>query len=82
MSDSDESEDEEAELLTSRLDVQILRTLRAIKSGDKRVYDKNVSFFERNDDDGGDGREPPYLGGRQINDLLKRDIAIPTFILP
>ncbi len=39
LADSNESEDAEVKLLTSKLDVQILRTLRAIKSGDKKVYD-------------------------------------------
>ncbi len=55
LADSDESEDEEAELLTSRLDVQILRTLRAIKSGNKTVYD-NKNKDGRGDDVGGRGR--------------------------
>lgn len=43
---SSESEDEEGELLTPQLDVQILQTLRALKSGDARLYDKNVKFFD------------------------------------
>ncbi|EJK67062.1 hypothetical protein THAOC_11951, partial [Thalassiosira oceanica] len=39
---SDSSEDEEGELLTPHLDVQILQTLQALRRGDERVYDKNA----------------------------------------
>ena len=60
-SDSDKSKDKKAELLTSRLDVQILRTLRAIKSGNKKVYNN------KNDDGCGDNG-----GGRKQGSKPKR----------
>ncbi|KAJ2800729.1 Kinetochore protein Spc24, partial [Coemansia guatemalensis] len=44
-SDSDVEEDENGELITPELDVQIMKTLSALRSKDKRVYDSDVSFF-------------------------------------
>jgi len=50
---SSESEDEEGDFLTPQLDVQILKTLQALRRGDAQVYDQNVAFF----DDGKRGEE-------------------------
>ena len=50
---SDSSEDEEGELLTPHLDVQILQTLQALRRGDERVYDKKAQFFENNNEEDG-----------------------------
>jgi len=59
-SSSSESEDEQGNLLTPQLDVQILQTLQAIKSGNEDVYDRSVNFFNndgRQVKDGGDSEE-------------------------
>ncbi|KAJ2077765.1 Ribosome biogenesis protein Kri1 [Coemansia sp. RSA 988] len=44
-SDSDVEEDENGELITPELDVQIMKTLSALRSKDKQVYDSDVNFF-------------------------------------
>lgn len=58
------SEDEGAELLTTKLDVDIIKTINALRNKDSRIYDSNIRFFSHNaetndvdssDDD--DGRE-------------------------
>lgn len=50
---SSESEDEDGELLTPKLDTTIVRTIRALRQKDERIYDGNVRFFAKstNDDD-------------------------------
>ena len=48
-SSDDESEDEDAELLTKDMDVKIIKTLRALKSKDEGIYDRNVKFFDEDD---------------------------------
>ncbi len=54
----------------SRLDVQILRTLRAIKSGDEKVYD-NENDDGRGDDGGsrGQGSKP-----KRYRDVVREQI--------
>ncbi|KAJ2608735.1 Ribosome biogenesis protein Kri1 [Coemansia sp. RSA 1365] len=44
-SDSDVEEDENGELITPELDVQIMKTLSALRSKDKSLYDSDVNFF-------------------------------------
>lgn len=55
------------------LDVLILRTLRAIKSGDGRVYDKTATFFGRDDDE--DGGDDGRNGGQRNKPKRYRDVA-------
>ena len=50
-SSSDEDEDEDGELATEALDAEILATLKAIRSKDPAVYDNNVTFYTKFDDD-------------------------------
>ncbi|KAL9185919.1 hypothetical protein ACHAXT_003696 [Thalassiosira profunda] len=80
---SSESEDEEGGLLTARLDGQILKTLKALRSGDERVYDRNVAFFDRDeeggsDDSGDDGGEEEEGGGehkpKRYKDVMREQI--------
>lgn len=42
---TDESEDDDADLVTETLDAEILDTLQAIKRKDPRVYDANIKFY-------------------------------------
>ena len=44
-SDSSSSDDENAELLTSAMDADIVATLAAIRSKDPRIYDKSTKFY-------------------------------------
>lgn len=48
-SESSESEDEDGELLTQRVNNKVLDTLYKIKKKDPSVYDQNVRFFEDKD---------------------------------
>lgn len=45
-SSEDESEDDEAVLVTEDLDAEISATLQAIKNKDPRIYDKNAVFYK------------------------------------
>ncbi|CAI7574183.1 hypothetical protein N7533_002904 [Penicillium manginii] len=47
---SDEDEDEDGELATKALDAEILATLKAIRSKDPAVYDNNVTFYTKFDE--------------------------------
>ncbi|KAJ5678889.1 hypothetical protein N7462_007133 [Penicillium macrosclerotiorum] len=50
-SSSDEEEDDEGELATEALDAEIMATLKAIRTKDPRVYDKDVTFYSKFDED-------------------------------
>mmetsp|Transcript_20300 Transcript_20300/g.47686 ORF Transcript_20300/g.47686 Transcript_20300/m.47686 type:complete len:754 (+) Transcript_20300:83-2344(+) len=73
---SDSSEDEEGELLTPHLDVQILQTLQALRRGDERVYDKNTQFFENNneEDDDPDGDDATRHKVKRFKDVAREQI--------
>ena len=72
---SDSSEDEEGELLTPHLDVQILQTLQALRRGDERVYDKTAQFFENDDEeDGSDGDDGTRHKVKRFKDVAREQI--------
>ncbi|KAL4985576.1 KRI1-like family C-terminal-domain-containing protein [Aspergillus falconensis] len=50
-SSEDEDEDDDAELATVAVDAEIMETIKAIRSKDPRVYDKNAKFYHSLDDD-------------------------------
>ncbi|KAJ5656767.1 hypothetical protein N7507_008717 [Penicillium longicatenatum] len=50
-SSTDEEEDDIGELATEALDVEIMETLNAIRNKDPRVYDSNVTFYSKFDED-------------------------------
>ena len=60
---SSSDEDEEGALLTTKLDTDIMKTIRALRSKDSRIYDPNVRFFgsdadnENEEEDSNDDRE-------------------------
>ncbi|KKK14641.1 ribosome biogenesis protein [Aspergillus rambellii] len=49
-SSSDEDEDEDGDLATTAVDAEIMATIKAIRSKDPRVYDKNVNFYTTTDE--------------------------------
>jgi protein KRI1 len=48
---SSEDEDEDGALLTTRLDVDILKTIHAIRTRDPKIYNPNVQFFHEEEKD-------------------------------
>ena len=50
-SEDAESEDDDAELLTTSLDLQIVKTINSIRKKDPKIYEKNNVWFEGADDD-------------------------------
>ncbi|KAL4810731.1 KRI1-like family-domain-containing protein [Aspergillus unguis] len=74
-SSEDEDEDDDAELATEAVDAEILETLKAIRSKDPRVYDKNVTFYTSLDDSAGpqkreDKQKPMTLRDYHRENLL------------
>ena len=43
---STSSEDDEGELLTAEIDMQIQETIRALRNKDPKIYDKNHKFIQ------------------------------------
>ncbi|RDA85473.1 hypothetical protein CP532_0020 [Ophiocordyceps camponoti-leonardi (nom. inval.)] len=77
-SESDETEDEDGFLATEALDAQISATLKAIRTKDPRVYDKNVTFIELPEDGEavqgkGKKEKPVFLHDYQREKLLRGD---------
>jgi len=53
---SSSSEDEDGNLLTSKLDVDIMKTINALRNREERIYDPRARFFDGDDsDDNSDG---------------------------
>lgn len=67
-SSTSESEDDNAVLLTKKIDKRISETLDAIRSKDARVYDRNVKFFQDVEPEGEDGEEPTSTQGLASDD--------------
>ncbi|KAL6871857.1 KRI1-like family C-terminal domain-containing protein [Trichoderma novae-zelandiae] len=78
-SSTDETEDEDGFLATEDLDAQISATLQAIRNKDPRVYDKEVTFYQPDDEDAAATKEkkekPVFLRDYQREKLLKGDIG-------
>uniref|UniRef100_A0A7S2VCY1 Kri1-like C-terminal domain-containing protein n=2 Tax=Entomoneis paludosa TaxID=265537 RepID=A0A7S2VCY1_9STRA len=60
-SEDDETEDEDGDLLTTRLDTDIMKTLNALRSKDETIYNPETRFFDgtkpSEDDEGEDSDE-------------------------
>ncbi|KAK5989131.1 Protein KRI1 [Cladobotryum mycophilum] len=79
-SSSDESEDEDGFLATEDLDAQISATLQAIRNKDPRVYDKNVTFYNPDDEAGETSLEekkekPVFLRDYHREKILRGDVG-------
>ena len=77
-SSTDEDEDDEGILATTQLDEEISATLKAIKSKDPRVYQPDVTFYSKFDDNDDDARQedvkkekPIYIRDYHREQLLK-----------
>ena len=81
-SSSDESsEDEDGELLTTDMDVSILKTINALRSKDKRIYDPSNRFFkeEEGDNDSEDenddsGKQDKKHKPKRFKDVIREQI--------
>ncbi|KAH0495692.1 hypothetical protein TgHK011_009226 [Trichoderma gracile] len=79
-SSTDETEDEDGFLATEDLDAQISATLQAIRNKDPRVYDKDVTFYQPDDEAAAAGtkekkEKPVFLRDYQREKLLRGDIG-------
>ncbi|KAI9672719.1 MAG: KRRI-Interacting protein 1 [Alyxoria varia] len=84
-SDSESESEDEGELATDKVDAEILDTLKAIRSKDPRVYDKNAKFFTNDEEEEvkeskvkkvkpihlRDYHRQKLLGGNQFDDGLQ-----------
>jgi len=75
---SDESEDEDGALLTAKLDVDIMKTVNALRKKDPKVYDPTVHFFEpqENDDESTSSIDEPKKKKRpkRVKDVVREQI--------
>jgi len=74
-SSSDESEDEHADLLTTSLDVNILKTIQALRTKDESIYDPKKEFFPHKMTDEGDSdkKEERHVKKR-FKDVIREQI--------
>jgi len=73
MDDSDsEEEDSDGEMLTPGVDIQIHKTLMAIRRKDQSVYDKNTRFFEAPSEGSDDGGESDSESGAEDGKKKKK----------
>ena len=79
-SDDDESssssEDEEGHLLTTALDVDILKTIHALRTKDERIYDPNTRFFSHEDEESNedDDDKKPAAKPKRYKDVLREQV--------
>eukprot|EP00521_Asterionellopsis_glacialis_P011771 CAMPEP_0195289924 /NCGR_PEP_ID=MMETSP0707-20130614/6000_1 /TAXON_ID=33640 /ORGANISM="Asterionellopsis glacialis, Strain CCMP134" /LENGTH=729 /DNA_ID=CAMNT_0040349983 /DNA_START=41 /DNA_END=2230 /DNA_ORIENTATION=+ len=77
-SSSDESsEDEDAELLTTNMDVSILKTINALRNKDKRIYDPSNRFFQEDVDDfeeDNNGKQDKKHKPKRFKDVIREQI--------
>lgn len=73
-SSSDEEEDEDGKLLTDSINLQFLKTMKALKNKDSSIYDPKSRFFEEVDEESdgnvGETRRKP----KKFKDILRDQI--------
>ncbi|KAL7795809.1 KRI1-like family C-terminal domain-containing protein [Trichoderma ceciliae] len=79
-SSSDEEEDEDGFLATEDLDAQISATLQAIRNKDPRVYDKETTFYNPEDENDNaltkeKKEKPVFLRDYQREKILRGDVG-------
>ncbi|GAV30533.1 hypothetical protein PMKS-004047 [Pichia membranifaciens] len=77
--EEDEEEDDYGELLTENVESGLNEVLKAIKTGDQRLFDSSVNFFKTDDasiggsDNTTKASKPVYLKEYHLSNLLARD---------
>ena len=75
-SSSGESEDEDAELLTTKVDLQILKTINALRNKDDSIYQKDTKFFKevQNASSDSDGDVAKKRKPKTYKDMVREEI--------
>lgn len=76
-SESDESEDDDAELLSNVLEINIIKTINSIRKKDPSVYDPKVTWFDdgnSNNDGGNDDDDDGSHKKKRFKDVLREQL--------
>lgn len=76
-SSSDEEEDEDGRLLTDSMNLQFLKTMKALKNKDSSIYDPKSRFFQENDpddDEENDDDDKKKRKPKKFKDVLRDQI--------
>ena len=77
---SDEEEDEDGDLFTPSVNVQFLKTIKALRKKDAKIYDPTSQFFDAHmekdddDDDDGDDTKPKARKPQRYKDVVRNQI--------
>ena len=72
-----ESEDDEGELISASLDIEILKVINKIRKKDPKIYDRSTTWFEQQQDDeeGDEDDEPRRLDKKKrYKDVLREQL--------
>lgn len=73
---SSSDEDDEAELLSTQVDVDVFKTINALRAKDDRIYDPTVRFFDdasddEEEDDGDPSSETKKIKPKRVKDVIR-----------
>ena len=71
---SSEEEDEDGELLTPGMDLNIIRTIKALKKKDESIYDKDKKFFDDSEDNDKDEDRKKKSKPMKYKDVVREQI--------
>jgi protein KRI1 len=74
-----ESEDDEGELISASLDIEILKVINRIRKKDPKIYDRSTTWFEQQeeqegDEDDGDGEPRRLDKKKRYKDVLREQL--------
>jgi protein KRI1 len=71
---SDEEEDEDGRLLTDSVNLQFLKTIKALKNKDSSIYDPKARFFEDVDEESDGNADATKRKPKKFKDILRDQI--------